>query len=105
MMKRSEESERAMIDFMPAMAWRCRSDAFVEFLNRRWLECTGLSPDEALGRGRIAALHPTIRNRDRPLAQAYSPQDNQVRWRPACAAAFGVISTPSCQTYDFDQAG
>jgi PAS domain-containing protein len=61
-MKRSEDSERAMIDFMPAMAWRCRSDGFVEFLNQRWLEYTRLSPDKALGWGWIEALHLTIWN-------------------------------------------
>jgi len=85
MMKRSEDSERAMIDFMPAMAWRCRSDGFVEFLNRRWLEYTRLSPDQALGWGWIAAIHPDdlerVTDRWRKLLASGQPGAMEARMR------------------------
>ena len=48
---------------MPMMAWSCRPDRFVEFLNRQWTEYTGLSLDEALGWRWIAAIHPDDRER------------------------------------------
>jgi PAS domain-containing protein len=48
-MNDSEDRYRTMIDAIPAMAWSCLPDGSLEFLNQRWLECTGLSLDEALG--------------------------------------------------------
>ncbi len=47
-----------MIDQIPILAWSCRPDGTTEFLNRRWLEYTGLSMDEALGWGWQGAIHP-----------------------------------------------
>jgi PAS domain-containing protein len=58
-MNRLEDSDQVMIDSMPTMAWRCRPDGFVEFLNQRWLDYTGLSPDEAVGWGWNAAIEPS----------------------------------------------
>src|ERR1700691_2881017 len=46
-MKPPEDNERIMIDSMPVTAWRCRPDGFVEFFNRRWLECTGFSLEQS----------------------------------------------------------
>ena len=41
-----------------SLAWCCFPDGTTEFSNRRWLEYTGLSQDEALGRGWQRAVHP-----------------------------------------------
>ena len=57
-MKPSEDSDQVMTDSLPIMAWRCRSDGFVEFFSRRWLEYTGLSLDNALGWEWTCAIHP-----------------------------------------------
>jgi len=38
-----------MIDTIPTFAWSCFKDGSVEFLNKRWLEFTGLSVREAAG--------------------------------------------------------
>jgi PAS domain S-box-containing protein len=57
-MDRSEDRYRTMIDAISAMAWSSLPDGAVEFLNRRWLDYTGLSLDEALGWGWNAAVHP-----------------------------------------------
>jgi formate hydrogenlyase transcriptional activator len=54
----SEAQLRNMIDTIPALAWCCFPDGTVEFSNRRWLEYTGLSQDEALGRGWQRPVHP-----------------------------------------------
>jgi len=47
-----------MLDAIPMMAWSSLPDGSVEFLNQRWLDYTGLSLDQALGRGWKAAIHP-----------------------------------------------
>jgi formate hydrogenlyase transcriptional activator len=57
-MDHSEDRYRTMIDAIPAMAWSSLPDGCIEFLNRRWLDYTGLSLDEALDRGWNAAVHP-----------------------------------------------
>ncbi|MEW6721351.1 MAG: sigma 54-interacting transcriptional regulator [Thermodesulfobacteriota bacterium] len=54
----SEEHLRRMIDRIPALAWSCLPDGSTEYLNRKWLEYTGLSLKEALGWGWKAAIHP-----------------------------------------------
>src|SRR5467141_946716 len=45
------------IDAVPALAWSARPDGSAEFLNRRWLDYTGLSAEEASDWGWAAALH------------------------------------------------
>jgi PAS domain S-box-containing protein len=83
----SENGDRAMIDSMPIMAWRCRPDGFLEFFNRRWLEYTGLSPGEAAGWGWTAAIHPDDRerltNRWRELLGSGQPGEIEARVRRA----------------------
>jgi hypothetical protein len=36
------------VDAIPTLAWAARPDGSAEFLNRRWLDYTGLSVEEAL---------------------------------------------------------
>ena len=47
-----------MIDAIPAMAWSSLPDGSVEFLNRRWLDYTGFSPEEMTGWEWKVAVHP-----------------------------------------------
>ena len=49
---------RTIIDHIPSLAWSCHTDGTAEFLNQRWLDYTGLSPEEALGWGWNVAIHP-----------------------------------------------
>jgi PAS domain-containing protein len=46
-----------VIDAIPAMAWSSQPDGPVELVNRRWLDYTGLSPEESHGWGWKAAVH------------------------------------------------
>ncbi len=57
-MKPSETQLRIMIDTIPALAWCCFTDGTTEFLNKRWLEYTGLSQEEAAGWGWQRPVHP-----------------------------------------------
>jgi len=57
-MNPSETHLRIMIDTIPTLAWSCFTDGTTEFLNRRWLDYTGLSVDEAAGWGWQSPVHP-----------------------------------------------
>lgn len=52
-----------LIDALPTLVWSARPDGSTEFLNRRWLEYTGLSQEQANGWGWTAAIHSDDRDR------------------------------------------
>ncbi len=58
----SEEHFRTLVDTIPALVWSAHPDGSAEFLNRRWLDHTGLSAEEALGWGWTGAIHPDDRD-------------------------------------------
>ncbi|MGB7228754.1 MAG: sigma 54-interacting transcriptional regulator, partial [Candidatus Acidiferrales bacterium] len=45
------------VDAIPTLAWSARPDGSAEFLNRRWLDYTGLSAGEASDWGWTGAIH------------------------------------------------
>jgi PAS domain S-box-containing protein len=49
---------RLVIDTIPGLVWSALPDGSAEFLNRRWLEYTGLSLAEGLDWGGKVAVHP-----------------------------------------------
>jgi PAS domain S-box-containing protein len=49
---------RTIIDTIPALAWSSRPDSSADFVNRRWQEYTGLSPEQSQGLGWATAIHP-----------------------------------------------
>jgi PAS domain S-box-containing protein len=57
-LKASESRFRAIIDTIPTMAWSTHPDGYCDYVNRRWLETTGLSSEESLGWNWGAAIHP-----------------------------------------------
>ncbi|HYA23522.1 MAG TPA: PAS domain-containing protein [Terriglobales bacterium] len=56
--QKSESRLRRVIDAIPALAWCNLPDGSNEFLNKRWHEYTGLSPEQSYGWGWQAAFHP-----------------------------------------------
>src|SRR5690242_3846293 len=52
-----------LIEATPTPAWSARPDGSAEFFNRRWLNYTGLSAEEASDWGWTAALHTEDRGR------------------------------------------
>lgn len=58
-----ENRIREMADCMPVMVWTRRHDLYLEYINRRWVEYTGLSLDEAREGGWEKVLHPDDRQR------------------------------------------
>jgi len=57
-LRSSEARLRRVIDTIPTMAWCNLPDGSNEFVNRRWLEYTGLSAEESHGSGWQVAIHP-----------------------------------------------
>jgi PAS domain S-box-containing protein len=53
----SEQNLGLIINTMPVLAWSALPDGAVEFFNRRWLEYTGFSHEQAQGWGWIEAVH------------------------------------------------
>jgi formate hydrogenlyase transcriptional activator len=49
---------RQMIDDIPTLAWSCLPDGSAEFVNKRWLDYTGLAMEAALGCQWTAVIHP-----------------------------------------------
>jgi len=60
-LKNSESKLRQVIDTIPTLAWCNLPDGSNEFLNKRWHEYTGLSPEESHGWGWQTAIHPDDR--------------------------------------------
>jgi len=56
--QKSEAKLRQVIDTIPTLVWCDLPDGPNEFLNKRWHEYTGLSPEESHGWGWEAAFHP-----------------------------------------------
>jgi PAS domain S-box-containing protein len=68
-LKQADEALRAsaralnlIINTIPMLAWSTDPTGSVEFLNKRWLEFTGLSAEEASGFGWSVAIHPDDRS-------------------------------------------
>ncbi len=57
-LRRSEKELRDVIETIPVMAFSARTDGFVEFVNRRYLEYTNLTPESASGSSWQATVHP-----------------------------------------------
>src|SRR5260370_25820784 len=87
-----EERLRLIIDTIPTMAWSLRPDGAVDFVNKRWLEYTGLSFEEEL-KDPTRALHPEDLPRvmEKWLADlaAGGPSQAEVRRRRAAAGDAG----------------
>src|SRR5947208_6270735 len=56
--KKSAAHLRKIIDTIPTLAWCNLSDGSNEFVNQRWCDYTGLSPEEVQRRGCKVKIHP-----------------------------------------------
>jgi PAS domain S-box-containing protein len=56
--RRSEKQLRDLVETMPAMAIIMRPDGTNEFVSQRWIEFSGLSPEQTAGSGWEVTLHP-----------------------------------------------
>jgi PAS domain S-box-containing protein len=86
-LQQSEDRLRLVIDTIPAHVWSTRHDGSVDFVNRRWLETTGLTMEDALGWDWGAVVHPDDLARYvdewRAALTAGEPTESEVRLRRA----------------------
>jgi PAS domain S-box-containing protein len=82
---REERKFREAFEAIPAMAWIGGPDDVIQFLNRRWVEYTGLSQMENSKEIRKAAIHPDDLDRiEQRLASSMAsgePVEEEMRFR------------------------
>ena len=57
-MNSADDGLRVFIDSIPSLAWSASPDGSAQSFNRRWLDYTGLTANEAMGWGWKVAVHP-----------------------------------------------
>ena len=81
----SEAKLRRVIDTIPALVWWTLPDGSKEFLNKRWLDYTGLSLEKSNGWGWQVSLHPEdlprVMQKDRELMASGAPGEIEARLR------------------------
>jgi PAS domain S-box-containing protein len=86
-LQQSEDRLRLVIDTIPAHVWSTRPDGSVDFVNRRWLETTGLTMQDAMGWDWGSVVHPDDLSRYvdewRAALAAGEPTESEVRLRRA----------------------
>ena len=87
---------RTIVDTIPTMVWSTVPDGADDFVNRTWLEYTGLSADRARDAGWQAAVHPEDRARVAAAWQAAAasgePFEQELRLRRADGEYRWVLS-------------
>src|SRR5277367_6514873 len=64
--QKSADNLRQVIDTLPTLVWCTRPDGSTEFLNKRWHDYTGFSPEES----RVHGWQPTVHPEDLPRVVA-----------------------------------
>jgi PAS domain S-box-containing protein len=86
-LRREEGKFREAFETIPALAWIGGPDDVIQFLNRRWVEYTGLSQMENPKEIRKAAIHPDDLDRiEQRLASSIAsgePAEEEMRFRRA----------------------
>ena len=86
-LRESEGRLAALVEAVPQLVWTARPDGEVDFANRRWYEYTGLTPEQTMGSGWAAAVHPDDREwtaaRWQASLQSGEPVEIEYRLRSA----------------------
>ena len=86
-LQQSEDRLRLVIDTIPAHVWSTRPDGSVDFINRRWLETSGLAVEHTLAWDLRSTLHPDdlarYVNEWRAALATGQPMESEVRLRQA----------------------
>ena len=79
-----DDQLRLIIDNLPAMVWTARPDGFRDFVNKRWLEYTGLASEQAVGTDFEAVHHedrPDFLAQWKRAVQFQTPIEREIRLR------------------------
>jgi PAS domain S-box-containing protein len=87
-----ENKLRDVIETIPTIAWTAIPNGSVDFVNRQWEECTGLSTEKTLGSAWEAAVHPEDLKQHtekwRAASASGDPFENEARFRRAADGAY-----------------
>jgi PAS domain S-box-containing protein len=83
--KESEDRTRLMIDTVPAQLWTETPEGVVDFVNRRWVDYTGMTLEQAVGSGWNRMVHPDdierVLSKWRKLISEGKPREIESRLR------------------------
>ncbi|MEH2323953.1 MAG: ATP-binding protein [Nostoc sp.] len=86
-LRQSEERYRYLAEAIPQLVWTTNPNGECEFFNQNWCEYTGLTLEQSLGSGWLAALHPDdIQNADEVWSNAVKDStiyNNEYRFKRA----------------------
>src|SRR5882672_1587873 len=74
-----------LIDALPGLGWAAHPDGRTEFVNRRWLDYTGMTAEQAAGWGWAEAIHPddadALNKHWQSCVASGTPVDTEARMR------------------------
>jgi len=83
--KESEDRTRLIIDTVPAQLWTETPEGVVDFVNRRWVDYTGMTLEQAVGSGWNRMVHPNdierVLSKWRKLMSEGKPREIESRLR------------------------
>jgi PAS domain S-box-containing protein len=83
--KEAEDRTRLIIDTVPAQLWTETPEGVVDFVNRRWVEYTGMTLEQAVGSGWNQMVHPDdidrVLSKWRTLISEGKPREIESRLR------------------------
>ncbi|HEU4620032.1 MAG TPA: PAS domain S-box protein, partial [Gammaproteobacteria bacterium] len=82
-LRESEERFRNMADHAPVTIWVSEPDGRCSYMSKTWQDFTGQAPEESLGFGWLACVHPEDRDRIAEIraVQAREPQASRNEYR------------------------
>jgi PAS domain S-box-containing protein len=84
-LRKSEKELRDVIDTIPAIVWSALPDGSNAYINRRFMEYSGLAAEQTVGSGWQAAVHPDDLERHAgkwmEAVATGKPHENEVRFR------------------------
>lgn len=86
-LRESEERYRVLVEVSPQVVWFGDAVGYITYCNPYWYEYTGLTPEQTMGSGWVAAIHPDDRARvletsRRGVVEA-GPYEVEMRFRGA----------------------
>ncbi|MCC5650600.1 response regulator [Nostoc sp. XA013] len=86
-LRQSEERYRYLAEAIPQLVWTTNANGECDFFNQNWCEYTGLTLEQSLGSGWLAALHPDdIKNANEVWSNAVKDStiyNNEYRFKRA----------------------
>ncbi|AVH66420.1 hybrid sensor histidine kinase/response regulator [Nostoc sp. 'Peltigera membranacea cyanobiont' 213] len=91
-LRQSEERYRYLAEAIPQLVWTTKPNGECDFFNQNWCDYTGLTLEQSLGSGWLAALHPDdIQNADEVWSNAVNNgimYNNEYRFKQASDGSY-----------------